>query len=45
MILQDLKHGAFADHFIGSGQVRDIIARGLAPMDGRESAMVVDLLS
>jgi acyl CoA:acetate/3-ketoacid CoA transferase alpha subunit len=29
--------------FIGNGQVRDIIASGLAPTDGRESAMVVEL--
>jgi uncharacterized protein YggT (Ycf19 family) len=29
--------------FIGNGQVRDIIASGLAPADGRESAMVVEL--
>jgi len=29
--------------FIGSGQVRDIIASGLAPTDGRESAMIVEL--
>jgi hypothetical protein len=28
---------------IGNGQVRDIIASGLAPTDGRESAMVVEL--
>ena len=29
--------------FIGNGQVRDIIASGLAPADRRESAMVVEL--
>jgi len=29
--------------FIDNGQVRDIIASGLAPADGRESAMVVEL--
>ena len=48
MILQDLKHGAFADHFIGGiitkDQVMDIQSSGHAPRQPSESVIIADLL-